>query len=328
MSTHVTPYQPSSFSELEVFCQRITRSGMVPKQYQGKPDDAFVAIVYGAEVGLPPLAALQHIAVINGRPGLYGDAIAGVALKSGAITNIHETMEGERGTDNWTARCVVTRPDGSKVDRTFSVADAKKAGLWNKQGPWSSFPQRMLAARARGYAVRDSAQHAFMGYTVEELRDIDDAEPARGPDHARDITPPDTTTPAASPQAAVAAANAAAEAARKANEMKQLVKVVDQHGETVMTTSHWPEALKKYRELTVNSTDPQQVGINNLGMLKAVRPHVSEKVRPKLEAEIEAIETIMAAPAVDEDGVVEESTYSDEPGLFEAEAPVARENAA
>src|SRR5688500_17149906 len=105
MSTHVTPYQPNSFGTLEVFCQKITSSGMVPKQYQGKPDDAFVAIVYGAEVGLPPLAALHHIAVINGKPGLYGDAIAGVAMKNGAIINIHEWMEGETDSDQWTAWC-------------------------------------------------------------------------------------------------------------------------------------------------------------------------------------------------------------------------------
>lgn len=320
----LTTYQPTNFGELESFCQRVTKSGLAPPAYKNKPEDAMIAIMMGDELGLKPLTSLQFIAVINGRPGVYSDAMPGLAFSKGMIIDMQEKVDGEG--DNMVATCVVTRANGTKVTQTFSVAEAKNAGLWKKSGPWSAYPRRMLQWRARSWAIRDAAPQLYFGMSAEELHDIPtDDQPVRGPDHARDITPPDTTTPAASPQAAVAAANAAAEAARKANEMKQLVKVVDQHGETIATTSHWPEALKRYRELTVNSTDPQQVGINNLGMLKAVRPHVSEKVRPKLEAEIEAIETIMAAPTVDDDGVVEESTYSADASLFGDAAEPVRE---
>lgn len=198
-------YAPRNFSELEAFVDRITRSAMVPRAYQNKPDDAMVAIIHGAELGLPPLAALQYIAVIDGRPAVYGDAVAGVALKSGAVKAVEEWFEGQEGTDEWTAVCEVARHDGGKVKRTFSVADARRAKLWGKTSrdgkpsTWVLYPQRMLAARARGYAVRDAAPHSFMGYTVEELRDVADQEQTKhvGPDKARDITPPE---PAMSPR--------------------------------------------------------------------------------------------------------------------------------
>lgn len=276
MGTSITPYQPNSFSELEVFVQRITKSGMVPRQYQGKPDDAFVAIAYGAEVGLPPLAALQHVAVINGRPGLYGDAIAGVALKSGAIKSLNEWLDGAPNTDGWTAHCEVVRPDGSTVTRTFSMADAKRAGLAGKQGPWAQFPQRMLAARARGYAVRDAAPHSFLGYTVEELRDIDSVEQHRGPDKARDITP----RPA--PQAAPA----------EEETVKQLVHIADEHGEVLHTTSIWQEALRRYGEAKKASTNPVAVAVANLAALRTILPHTSNGTAKRLAAEIEAAEAV------------------------------------
>jgi hypothetical protein len=51
------------------FAKMLAGSSMVPKQFQNRPEDVLVAMQYGVEVGLPPMASLQSIAVINGRPG-------------------------------------------------------------------------------------------------------------------------------------------------------------------------------------------------------------------------------------------------------------------
>jgi hypothetical protein len=292
MSTNITPYQPSSFSELEAFCQRVCKSGMVPRQYQGKPDDAFVAIAYGAEVGLPPLAALQHVAVINGRPGLYGDAIAGVALKSGAIISIDERIEGDPATMDCVAHCTVTRPDGSVVERSFSAVDAKRAGLWGKAGPWSQFAQRMLAARARGYAVRDAAPHAFLGYTVEELRDIDTV---RGPDAAKDITPP--AGPVKSPRQVVQEIIDATPAPEpEPEEMLEIVKIMD--GPTALYTgSILREAAAAYGKVKGKSADKAATALANLDALKVMRDHAEGNMATRLQQEIEVAEALAPVDA-------------------------------
>ena len=56
--------------------------------------------------------------------------------------------------------------------RTFSVADAKRAKLWFKAGPWTTYPDRMPQMRARGFAIRDTFPDALRGViTAEEAQD-------------------------------------------------------------------------------------------------------------------------------------------------------------
>jgi hypothetical protein len=80
-------------------------------------------------------------------------------------------MEGEG--DNLTAVCEAKR-QGYPAPTTvrFSVADAKKAGLWGKSGPWTQYPSRMLQLRARGFALRNAFADALRGLvTAEEAQD-------------------------------------------------------------------------------------------------------------------------------------------------------------
>jgi hypothetical protein len=82
-----------------------------------------------------------------------------------------------------TAVCQTSRKgkDANVVAR-FSVADAKKAGLWGKQGPWTQYPKRMLQLRARGFALRDAFPDVLRGLvTAEEAQDYPQGEPAKAP---------------------------------------------------------------------------------------------------------------------------------------------------
>jgi len=129
-------------------------------------EDIMIAVQHGLEVGLSPMSALQNIAVVNGKPCIYGDAALALCCSHPAFLDIEETVEGN------TATCIVKRRDRSPVVRKFSEADAKKAGLWGKQGPWSSYPARMLQMRARSWALRDAFPDALKGLGVaEEVRD-------------------------------------------------------------------------------------------------------------------------------------------------------------
>lgn len=199
MTNDLTVYEPRNFGELEAFANRVVRTNLVPQAYRNKPDDAMVAMMFGKETGgLGPLTSLQFIAVINGRPGYYSDAVPGVALNKGLITDIEEYAEGTPYEDDYKRVCIVTKANGKKVTAEFSVADAKKAGLWGKQGPWTAFPKRMLQWRAKGYGVRDAAPHLLFGNTVEELRDLEE-QPHIGPDRAKDISPRDAARASSPP---------------------------------------------------------------------------------------------------------------------------------
>jgi hypothetical protein len=95
------------------------------------------------------------------------------------------------------ARCVVRRAYGDEIEETeatFSVDDAKRAKLWGKQGPWSQYPKRMLAMRARGFAIRDAFPDAMKGMiTAEEAQDY----PTKAP---RDVTPKPEPLPEPEPE--------------------------------------------------------------------------------------------------------------------------------
>ena len=130
----------------------------------------------GAEVGLAPMAAMQNIAVVNGRPSIWGDAMLAICMASKSFdhSNFSETLEGLQGSDDWAAVCEVSRYGREQPVRVrFSVADAKQAGLWLKQGPWSQFPQRMLKYRARAFALRDCFPDLLRGFhSTEEMQDV------------------------------------------------------------------------------------------------------------------------------------------------------------
>lgn len=176
-------FAPATLSEAMEFSKLLAESSMVPRQYQGKPQDVLVCVQWGNELGLAPMQALQNIAVINGKPSVYGDAAMALVQNSPVCEDIEEYFEGE-GTANPVAVCVASRKGRKPVTSKFSVEDAKRAGLWGKQGPWSSYPKRMLAMRARGFALRDAFADVLKGLiTVEEAQDFP-AEAA-----PRDITP-------------------------------------------------------------------------------------------------------------------------------------------
>ncbi len=149
----------------------IAKSGFCPKAFVGKSGDVLVAMQWGQEIGLKPLQALQNIAVINGRPSLWGDAMLAVCQQSPNYEFINETFDEA----TMTAICTAKRKGSPEVVRTFSKEDAKKAGLWGKQGPWSQYEKRMLAARACGFALRDAFADALKGLiSAEEAQDYPD----------------------------------------------------------------------------------------------------------------------------------------------------------
>jgi len=160
---------PSNYDEAVKFAKTIAASELVPKDYRDKPENVFVAICFGAEIGLPPLQAVQNIAVINGRPGLWGDAVWAIVKSNPACESTSETFDAQ----SMAATCTIKRRGNAPHTVTFSKADAEKAGLWGKQGPWQTAPKRMLQMRARAFCARDVFPDALKGMGVaEELQDI------------------------------------------------------------------------------------------------------------------------------------------------------------
>lgn len=180
----------SDYDGLVRFSIAVSKSGLAPKGIES-PEAIAVAIQMGLEVGLTPMAALQNIAVINGRPSIWGDAQLAVVRATGELEHFEEWFE-ENGkrllrnpqvfNDTTAAVCLVKRAGQPAKESSFSVADAKRANLWAKSGPWTQYPTRMLMFRARSFALRDTFGDALKGMrSAEEERDIQNEETPKAP---------------------------------------------------------------------------------------------------------------------------------------------------
>lgn len=185
---------PQTFDQALTFSQYLADSDLVPKDFKGKPGNCLIAMQWGSELGLKPLQALQNLAIINGRPSLWGDAVIALVRGSPLCEWVIETDDGN------VATCRVKRRGEPEQARTFSMEDAHAAGLKSKQGPWSQYPKRMRQMRARAFALRDVFPDVLRGLPVaEEVMDTPagDAPPTMKHMGAADVVQPQAAAPAA-----------------------------------------------------------------------------------------------------------------------------------
>lgn len=168
MSDPKTALVPTTIDEAARLAKIYARSNLIPKAFVGKEAEIFLGISYGMELGFAPLAALRAVTVIQGRTGLYADAMVALVLQSGKAEYFRCAKS-----DAESATYVSRRRGGgekTEVSKTFSVADAKKAGLL--AGNYNKYPVHMLEARAKSWLARDLYPDVLHGiYGAEELRD-------------------------------------------------------------------------------------------------------------------------------------------------------------
>jgi len=165
---------PQNFEGLYRIAQIMAASNLMPKDFK-TPESIFVAIAFGMELGLGLMASVQNIAVINGRPSVFGDAVLGMVRASGWLEDFNETFEGNG--ESLTAICTARRKGQTNaITQKFSIDDAKKAKLYpaDAASPWTKYTRRMLQMRARTWTLRDGFGDILKGISVaEEMMDVE-----------------------------------------------------------------------------------------------------------------------------------------------------------
>jgi hypothetical protein len=215
---------------------------------------ASMVILHGLELGISPMRAFDGITIINGRKCIYGSLIPALLRFHGC--KIREWQTGAQFSDDYTAHCEITRPDGEVIYYSYSVADAKQAKLWQLDQPkvpgwewyfdpqsksrkkkwgtvendanWFKHPKRMLIHRARGFCANDGCSDYLSGLYPAELMDDErqNAEP-------RDITPTQVSHSGFSVPAAPAEEKTELKSDPKAEE-PPLTTPAQEKGETVL----------------------------------------------------------------------------------------------
>lgn len=160
--------------DLYTFAQQAAKTKIIPKAFQNQPDDLYIALITGMEMGLKPMQSLKSIAVVNGTPTLWGDALVALVQKSESF----EDMKTGFDEKTQSGYAIVKRKGQSEHESYFSMEDAKKASLLNKGGAWATYPKRMCMLRARAFALRDVFADVLGGIQVaEEVQDYGAEKP-------------------------------------------------------------------------------------------------------------------------------------------------------
>ena len=177
---------PRNLEEALKFADIMSKSDLVPRDFRDKPGNILVAIQKGLEIGLSPMAALESIAVINGRASLWGDALLG-------LVQVSPQYEWHNEAESVPTKgvCIVKRKGHEPHRVEFSIEDAKRAGLLGKSGPWQQYTARMLTLRARAFALRDKFADVLKGLSMaEEALDIPQSQPQTVSAEVQPASPP------------------------------------------------------------------------------------------------------------------------------------------
>jgi len=180
--------RPDSLEGMWRMARYAVMSRLVPVK---SASEALVIMQRGAEMGFPGYSAFEFLYPVDGKPRLTPQGAKAIALKANLVEDFREELLGDG--DNREAVVTVKRRGlATQVQRRFSTMDAKRAGLANKNN-WKNYPDRMLLARARGYAFMDAFPDVCGGLQIRESFDLDPGEAigASEPSPIRPKTGPD-----------------------------------------------------------------------------------------------------------------------------------------
>lgn len=153
----------------------ISKSNIIPQNYQNKPENCFIAINLANRMNVDPMIVMQNLYVVQGKPSWSGQACRMLIENCGKYSAIDHVYFGKKGSDDWGCKITATRKsDGEKIIGPEVTIDlAKKEGWHGKNGSkWQTMPELMLAYRASAFFARIHCPEALMGIqTAEEVED-------------------------------------------------------------------------------------------------------------------------------------------------------------
>lgn len=163
--------------EVITLSRGIANTEFVPKSLRGSVEKTTAAILYGRELGLPPMTGLGSTHVIEGKAGISAELMRALILQAGhelvVPTSTREkcVIRGRRkGSEEWTeAVWTIQEANQTKV----FISKDKGWGPLSSKAQWQSWPTEMLLARATTRLARMLFPDVISGMrSTEELQDM------------------------------------------------------------------------------------------------------------------------------------------------------------
>lgn len=264
----ITPLEPTTLEEAMKLATTFAPAQLLPTHLRNKPADVVITILFGRELGLSPMQAINHVHVIEGKPGL--DAQMAVALvKRSQVCEYFILVESSDQVATYETK---RRGNPTPTRISFTIQDAQRAELTGKAN-WKRYPASMLRARASMQLARETYQDIIGG--VHDLDELEDYRPA-GP--GAFIAPPPLSAPTSPPVGRVIDLQAH-EAAKAAIQAALAPKVQAQPPQEIVTPTPTPMPPVE-REPGDESESPREMmqsrimGANNVAELEVLVPEI------------------------------------------------------
>lgn len=162
----MTDKELSTVQDRIAWSQALAGSNMLPNQYRSHPENLFYAAEYADALGIPRIAVLTSIYVIDGKPAAQADLIQSLVRMAGHRLRVVVAPDGQ----SVTASLIRGDDPDFEFTSTWTLERAATAGLAGGAN-WRKYPVAMMSARAITEVARQGAAEALLGirYTPEEL---------------------------------------------------------------------------------------------------------------------------------------------------------------
>lgn len=172
--TYIQAQQQISFKQMMEMSDMMAKSTIVPTTYRNRPENVFLALDLSNRIGVSPMAVMNGMEVINGRPSFSGSFMSALIKSSPLFSNVTLNWVGEPNSASW--GCYVTatetRTGNLLKGTTITLQMAKNEG-WLKNPKWVNLPELMLSYRAYSFFGRVHASELLSGiYDVDEMDDM------------------------------------------------------------------------------------------------------------------------------------------------------------
>lgn len=180
----VKNYDVLSLEQKLEYCQVLVDSNLLPvRKSRGAiipwtKEEVLLIVSKGIELGIPPIASLSNIHVINGNTTLSYAAMGNLLLRNGIIYRLKDDMvkfhnDMINKEDYKTTFEFIRVYNGEKYtyDYTFTWSDAVKMELVKPDSSWNKQPKVMMRARALSGGARLYFPDVLLGtlYLADEL---------------------------------------------------------------------------------------------------------------------------------------------------------------
>ena len=194
---------PSAFEQAQRMAKLLTSSSIVPQSYRDNIADSVIALEMANRIGANPLAVMQNLYIVHGRPAWSSQFLISCINASGKFSPLRYAMTGKRGEDSFGCIAWAVDKSGERLEGPeVTIGTAKAEGWFQKNGSkWKTMPELMLRYRAATLFARLFAPELTMGIqTDDEVIDIAPVvtDPVRAAKQAK-ATAPDPQFLAATP---------------------------------------------------------------------------------------------------------------------------------